>query len=88
MALSKTADRWNGGINASDQSSILVRYYSTKDKEWHSIYQDAPLITLKRNKRNIIKFINIDQATGESHFIMGEGEIAGNPTDSEHQEII
>ena len=51
-------------------------------------YQDAPLITLKRNKRNIIKFINIDQATGESHFTMGEGEIAGTPTDSEHQEII
>lgn len=88
LALSKTADRWNGGINASDQSSILVRYYSTKDKEWHFIYQDAPLITLKRNKRNIIKFINIDQATGEGHFTMGEGEIAGNPTDSEHQEII
>lgn len=87
LALNKTADRWRGNINESDQTDITVEYYSSVTGEWRSIYGDTPAITLKRNKRNIVKFVNIDQATGESTIILGEGEIAGPPTDPEYQEI-
>lgn len=87
LALNKTADRWNGTINAGELVSITVQYYSSITDEWRPIYQDSPGITLKRNKRNIIRFVNIDQATGESNIHIGEGEITGSPTDSEYQEI-
>lgn len=87
LALNKTADRWGGTINASESVNITVQYYSSTTHEWRLIYQNSPSITLKRNKRNIIKFVNIDQATGEGNIHMGEGETAGPPTDSEYQEI-
>ena len=87
LALNKTADRWGGAINASESVGITVQYYSSTTHEWRLIYQNSPSITLKRNKRNIIKFVNIDQATGEGNIHMGEGEITGSPTDSEYQEI-
>ena len=87
LALNKTADRWGGTINTSESVGITVQYYSSTTHEWRLIYQNSPSITLKRNKRNIIKFVNIDQATGKGNIHMGEGEIAGSPTDSEYQEI-
>lgn len=87
LALYKTADSWGGKINASEQSAITVQYYSSKAQEWRFIYQNAPNITLKRNKRNIVKFVNIDQANGEGNISIDEGEVAGAPTDPEYQEI-
>lgn len=87
LALYKTADSWGGKINVSEQAAITVQYYSFKTQEWHSIYQDALNITLKRNKRNIVRFVNIDQANGEGNISIDEGEVAGAPTDPEYQEI-
>lgn len=88
LALNKTADRWGGNLNEREQINITVDYYSSETGEWSSIYEYSPVITLKRNKRNIIKFVNIDPPTGEGTVTMGDGEIAGPPTDSEYQEIL
>lgn len=88
LALNKTADRWGGNLNERESISITVEYYSSETDEWCSLYPNAPVITLKRNKRNIIKFVNIDPPTGEGSVTVGEGEIAGPPTDSDYQEIL
>lgn len=88
LALSKTADHWSGNITTSETAPIKVEYYFSKTEEWRFIYQDTPNITLKRNKRNIVRFINIDQATGKGNITVGEGATAGDPIESEIQDII
>lgn len=87
FSLQNVANIGNGNINATENLPINVYYRPKNAEEWTSIISNQP-ITIQRNKKNLIKIINIDKHYDENTSISFEGDNTDlDPTEEEHQNI-
>lgn len=85
--LQNVANIGNGNINATENLPINVYYRPKNAEEWTSIISNQS-ITIQRNKKNLIKIINIDKHYDENTSISFEGDNTDlDPTEEEHQNI-
>lgn len=87
LTLEQVANNWNGAHMQEETLQIKAEYYNGETKEWYSLFANSPSIKLKRNKRNIVRLVNISRPNSESHISIAEGEIGGAPGSLEEQEI-
>lgn len=87
FSLQNVANIGNGNINATENLPINVYYRPKNAEEWTSIISNQS-ITIQRNKKNLIKIINIDKHYDENTSISFEGDNTDlDPTEEEHQNI-
>jgi len=87
LSLQNIANTGNGNINSAERLPINVYYRPQDAEEWTNIIQGQS-ITIQRNKKNLIKIINIDQHYNGNISVSFEGGNDNlNPTEEEQQNI-
>ncbi len=71
ISMQDISDYYTARLKEEETIAFTISYRPANEEEWHSIYTDQG-IKMKRNKKNIIRIVKIDEHIGDATISFGE----------------